>query len=81
MWFVYVLLCKDKSLYTGATNDLEKRFLEHKGGKGGYYTRSHPPIRIIYSEALPTQSEALKREFEIKSWSRQQKINKLQLIF
>lgn len=79
MWFVYVLLCEDSSLYTGVSNDLEKRFLDHKNGKGGHYTRSHKPIKIIYSEQLSTQSEALKRESEIKSWSREQKIRILGL--
>lgn len=79
MWFVYVLLCKDNSLYTGSTNNLEKRFLDHKNGKGGHYTRSHKPIKMIYSEQLPTQSEALKRERQIKSWSREQKISILGL--
>jgi len=80
MWQVYVLLCKDGSLYTGASNNIEKRFLEHKSGKGGHYTRSHPPVRLIYSESLSTHSEALKRESEIKSWSRQKKITNLKLV-
>ena len=79
MWFVYVIQCVDESLYTGSTNNLEKRFLEHKNGKGGHYTRSHKPVKIIYSENLPTQSEALKREAEIKSWSREKKIRTLLL--
>lgn len=79
MWFVYILLCEDESLYTGVTNNLEKRFLDHKNGKGGRYTRSHKPIKIIYSEQLESQSEALKRERQIKSWSREQKIRILNL--
>ena len=81
MWYVYVLLCEDGSLYTGSTNNLEKRFLDHKNGKGGYYTRSHKPIKLIYQEQLPTQSEALRRELEIKSWSREKKIKILKLKF
>lgn len=80
MWFVYVLLCKGNSLYTGATNDLEKRFLEHKKGTGGRYTRSHKVIKIVYSEKFSSQSEALKKEAEIKSWSREKKITNLLLI-
>lgn len=79
MWYVYILLCKDKSLYTGVTNNLQKRFLEHKSGKGGRYTRSHKPIKIIYQEKLPTHSRALKREAEIKSLSREKKIRILGL--
>ncbi len=74
MWFVYVIQCVDGSLYTGSTNNLEKRFLEHKQGIGGRYTRSHKPIKMIYSEKLSTQSEALKREHQIKGWSRGEKI-------
>ncbi len=79
MWFVYVIQCVDGSFYTGATNNLEKRFLEHKTGKGGRYTRSHKVIKIIYSERFLTKSEALKKEFEIKSWSRLKKIKNLNL--
>jgi len=74
MWYVYFILCKDKSLYTGITNDLEKRFREHKNGKGGRYTRSHKVVKILYSEKLETRSEALKREAEIKKWPRKIKL-------
>lgn len=79
MWFVYILLCEDGSFYTGVSNNVQKRFLDHKNGKGGHYTRSHKPVKIIYSENLPTQSEALKREAEIKDWSRGMKIKTLRL--
>ena len=80
MWFVYVLLCKDGTFYTGITNNLEKRFSEHKSGKGGRYTRSHEPLKMIYSEQLANQSEVLKRESEIKSWSKKEKIKNLKLM-
>lgn len=73
MWFVYILLCEDGSLYTGYSNNVKQRFLDHQNGKGGRYTRSHKPIKVIYSEQLPTQSEALKRENQIKSWDRVKK--------
>lgn len=79
MWYVYILLCDDKSLYTGATNNLEKRFETHKGGKGGNYTRSHKPLKLIYSEKFLSKSGALKREAEIKSWNRKMKIQVLKL--
>lgn len=79
MWFVYVLLCKDKSLYTGISNNLEKRLSDHINGKGGHYTKSHKPIKLIYSEKLTTKSAALKRELEIKSWNRAKKIKLLGL--
>ena len=79
MWYVYVLLCSDDTLYTGASNDVEKRFLDHKNGKGGRYTRSHKVIKIVYSEKLASKSEALKREAEIKNWKREKKIKNLKL--
>ena len=79
MWSVYILLCSDNSFYTGISNNPKKRFLDHQNGKGGAYTQSHKPIRIIYLEILPDKSSALKRELEIKSWSRKKKIQILKL--
>lgn len=79
MWSVYILLCEDDSLYTGSTNDLENRFKTHLSGKGSKYTRSHKPKKIIHTEEFKTKSEALKREIEIKSWSRDKKITTLRL--
>lgn len=73
MWFVYILLCTDGSYYTGSTNDIKKRFKDHLGGKGGKYTRSHKPKKIVYKEELATKSQALKREAEIKKFSRVKK--------
>lgn len=75
MWYVYILLCSDGSFYTGASNNPKKRFLDHKNGNGGAYTRSHKPYKILYIEELSSKSAALKRELEIKSWTKQQKIN------
>lgn len=80
MWYVYILLCQDASLYTGVARDPVKRFSIHKSGKGAKYTRSHKPLRIIYQEEVGTYSGALKREREIKSWSRDEKIDTLSLI-
>ena len=74
MWFVYILLCKGNTLYTGISPNPDQRFLDHKNGHGGAYTRSHKPIKILYTEKLPSRSAALKREAEIKSWSRDKKI-------
>lgn len=79
MWFVYVLLCKDNSLYTGISNNPQKRFLEHLSGKGGRYTRSHKPIKIIYLEKQVNKNEALKREASIKKLTRPQKIREFKL--
>ena len=74
MYFVYVLQCDDGSLYTGITNDLKRRFKQHKNGKGGSYTQSHPVEKIVHTEQFKTRSEALKREAEIKSWRREKKL-------
>lgn len=79
MWYVYILLCEDNSLYTGFSDDIEKRFLIHLSGKGSKYTRSHKPLKIIYSEKFETKSGALKRECEIKGWQRKKKIENLNL--
>ena len=79
MWFVYVLLCEDQSFYTGISKNLERRYSEHKSGRGGKYTRSHKPIKLIYKEELLTRSDALKREAKIKSWGRDKKIKTLNL--
>jgi putative endonuclease len=72
-WHVYILKCKDKSLYTGITTDLGRRIKEHLEGKGGGYTRAHRPEKIIYSEKLRTRSAALKREAQIKRMKRRDK--------
>lgn len=79
MWCVYVILCEDGSLYTGYSNNPEQCFFNHKNGQGGRYTRSHKPAKLIYQEQLDTQSEALKRERQIKGWSREKKIKILNL--
>ena len=73
MWYVYLLRCEDRSIYTGVTRDVEKRFLEHKRGKGARYTRSHKPIKVLHVERYAKKGRALKREFEIKGLKRAQK--------
>ncbi len=75
MYFVYIIECGDKSLYTGITNNLERRFLEHKNGTGGHYTSSKEVVRIVYTEEHPDRSSALKREAQIKGWRRDKKLN------
>lgn len=74
MWYVYILECNDKSLYTGATSDLTRRFSEHVGGKGGHYTRSHGARKIVHSEKYAARGTALTREVEIKNLSRKEKL-------
>jgi len=77
-YFVYILLCQDGSYYTGSTNDAEKRFKDHLEGRGARYTKSHKPVKIIYKEEFTSKSKALKREAEMKSWTRKKKENMIQ---
>ena len=73
-WLVYILRCRDGSLYTGITNDLDKRLKAHAAGKASRYTRSRLPVTLAYTEPQPTKSRALKREAAIKRLSRQAKL-------
>ena len=75
MYFVYLARCKDKSIYTGITNDLSRRLKQHQNRKGGHYTSAHPVEKIMYTERYRTKGKALKREAEIKNWSRKKKLN------
>lgn len=75
MYHVYILECKDGTLYTGITTDVARRFNEHKNKQGGHYTSAKEAVRIVYTEEHPNRSEASKREAEIKGWTRQQKLD------
>lgn len=72
--YTYVVRCSDGSLYTGWTNDLEKRILAHNEGKGAKYTKTRRPVELIYYEEFPTKEEAMSREWKIKHMSRKQKL-------
>ena len=74
MWYVYILKCNDNSLYTGVTSDLSRRVNEHNNKKGGSYTRIRRPVKLIYQESYPTKLQALKREIQIKGWTKQKKL-------
>ena len=74
MWYVYILRCSDNTLYTGITNDLEKRIRKHNEGKGAKYTRGRGPVTLVKSFEWPTKSGALKEEHRIKKLSRQEKL-------
>ena len=76
--FVYMLRCKDGSLYTGWTNDLEHRLAMHNSGRGAKYTRGRGPLELVYSEELPDKGAALRRECAIKKLHREQKLALLQ---
>lgn len=76
-WCVYVLQCRDGSLYTGITTDLARRLRKHNAGAGGAYTRAKRPVRLMFQEAHPTRSAALIREHQIKRWPRAKKLGLL----
>ncbi len=78
MYFVYLVECSDKSLYTGITTNVERRFNEHKNKIGGHYTSSKEVVKIVYTEECQDRSSALKREAQIKGWTRQKKLNLIQ---
>ncbi len=72
-WLVYLLRCRDGSLYTGITNDLPKRLKAHAAGRASKYTRSRRPVHLAYSEPQRSKSAALKREAAIKRLRRAEK--------
>jgi len=75
IWYLYILRCKDDTLYTGITTDVEKRLEAHRAGRGAKYTRGRTPLELVYRETCGTHSQALKREVEIKKLTRQEKQN------
>ena len=77
MVYVYIVECKDGSLYTGWTTNIERRIDEHNQGKGAKYTRSRAPVKLRHFETYDTKKEAMRREWEIKQLTRR---NKLKLI-
>lgn len=74
LWHVYILRCRNRSLYTGVTNDLRRRLAEHKNGRGGRFTRAFGAVKILYSEPHPDRRAAFRREAEIKSWTKEMKL-------
>jgi len=74
MYFVYILLCKDETLYCGITTDIDRRLEEHKQGVGSHYTRAHGAQKFIYTEETSNRSDASKREAAIKKLSRKEKL-------
>lgn len=79
MYYVYVLKCSDSSYYTGIATNLDSRLQKHRDRKGSKYVATRLPFLLIYSEVHPDRSTASKREYEIKSWSRTEKIKNLNL--
>ena len=73
-YLVYILRCGDGTLYTGCTNDLPRRLQAHQSGRGAKYTRSRLPVELVYQEAVPDRSAALRREAAIKRLYRRRKL-------
>lgn len=73
MHFVYVVACRDDSLYTGYTTDVERRVDEHNEGAGAKYTRGRTPVELVHVERFESRSAAMSREYEVKRLTRRQK--------
>ena len=75
MYFIYIVKCVDDTLYVGSTNNIEKRVKEHNTSKrGARYTSTRRPVTLMYTEEYKTITEAMRREYEIKSWTRKRKL-------
>jgi len=73
LWFLYVVKCRDGTLYTGISNDVERRVRQHSSGKGAKYTRSRSPVCLMKSWEAGTKSDALRVEYRFKQLNRRQK--------
>ncbi len=73
--YTYIIRCSDQSLYTGWTNDLDKRITAHNEKKGAKYTKSRTPVELVYFECFETKEEAMSREFHIKKMTRKEKLD------
>ena len=74
MNYTYIVSCADGTLYTGWTNDLDRRLAAHNAGRGGKYTRARLPVTLVYHETFATKKEAMAREWAIKQLTRRQKL-------
>ncbi len=72
-YYTYIVRCRDGTLYTGYTTDIEKRIEAHNSGKGAKYTRSRGPVKLVYSEEYKTKEEAMSREWHIKRLTKEKK--------
>lgn len=73
-YWLYILRCGDGSLYTGITDDVERRLAAHRSGKGAKYTRGRGPLEVVYREECADRSAALRREYAVKQLSREEKL-------
>jgi len=72
-FFLYIVRCSDNSLYTGITNDLDQRVKAHNEGRGAKYTSTRRPVVLVYEEQCSSRNTALKREIQIKGWTKAKK--------
>lgn len=73
-FFCYIVECADGTFYTGWTTDPERRTRQHNNGKGARYTRQHGPVKLVYVECMADRSQAMRRERDIKAYTRERKI-------
>ena len=73
MWFIYILRCSNGSLYVGETNDVAPRVADHNRGRGSAHTSKYRPVQLVYVEEYADRAACLKREHQIKGWSRAKK--------
>lgn len=78
VWYLYILECKDGTLYTGITDDVERRIAQHNGGTGAKYTRGRGPVKLLYREECGSRSDASKREYAVHRMTRQEKLDLIQ---
>ena len=74
-WYLYMVRCADDTIYTGISIDVSARVTKHNSGRGAKYTSTRLPVRLIYSESQPDRITAMKREIQVKRWSRKLKDN------
>ena len=79
--YTYIVKCSDETLYTGWTNNLEKRIQNHNAGKGAKYTKARRPVELVYYERFLTKQEAMRREWEIKQLTRKDKLKLIEKNF
>ncbi len=72
-WILYILECKDKSFYTGITNNLERRLKAHEEGRASRFTRTRRPVKLLYQESCGSRTQALVRECAVKSFRKKKK--------
>lgn len=73
-WYLYILECGDGTLYTGITDDVQRRLDQHIAGKGAKYTRGRGPLKLVYQEEWGCRSDASRREYAVHQMTRQQKL-------